>query len=70
MSGIMSSRHYISDIMTGSSSTQLINEDFGKYGSDLPIFSFYETLQMKLGISSSLIVEKSSAILGKALGSC
>lgn len=63
----MSSRHYITDITTGSTSAQLINEDFGKHASDLPIFSFYETLQMKLGISSSLIVEKSSAILGRAL---
>lgn len=67
ISGIMSSRHYITDITTGSTSAQLINEDFGKHASDLPIFSFYETLQMKLGISSSLIVEKNSAILGRAL---
>lgn len=66
----MSSRHYITDITTGSTSAQVINEDFAKHGSDLPIFSFYETLQMKLGISSSLIVEKSSAILGRALCSC
>jgi len=66
----MSSRQYITDITTGSISAQLIDEDFGKHASDLPIFSFYETLQMKLGISSSLIVEKSSAILGRALCSC
>ncbi len=66
----MSSRQYLTDITTGSISAQLINEDFEKYASDLPIFSFYETLQMKLGISSSLVVEKSSAILGKALCSC
>ncbi|KAI2615430.1 NACHT and WD domain protein [Hypoxylon sp. NC1633] len=31
---------------------------------DTAIFSFYETLRMNLGFSSSLIVEKSSAILG------
>ena len=66
----MSSRHYITDITTGSISAQLVNEDFGKHASDLPIFSFYETLQMKLGISFSLIVEKSSAILGRALCCC
>jgi hypothetical protein len=70
ISGIMSSRHYITDITTDSTSAQLINEDFGRHASDLPIFSFYETLQMKLGISSSLIVEKSSAILGRILCSC
>ncbi len=66
----MSSRYYITDITTGSTSAQLINEDFGKHAGGLPIFSFYETLEMKLGISSSLIVEKSSAILGRALCSC
>ena len=70
ISGIMSSRHYITDIMTDSESAQQVNEDFGKVASDLPIFSFYETLQMKLGISSSLIVEKSSAILGRSLCLC
>ncbi|RYP87389.1 hypothetical protein DL770_004801 [Monosporascus sp. CRB-9-2] len=64
MSGVMSSRHYITDLTTGSASTELINNDFGKYANDLQIFSFYETMRMNLGISSILIVEKSSAILG------
>ncbi|KAI1455463.1 NACHT and WD domain protein [Annulohypoxylon moriforme] len=64
VSGIMSSRQYIDDLTTGSTSTSLINDDFGKYANDTRIFSFYETLRMSLGISSSLIVEKSSAILG------
>ncbi|KAI0839441.1 NACHT and WD domain protein [Hypoxylon sp. FL0890] len=63
-SGIMSSRQYIDDLTTGSTSTELINNDFGKYANDIPIFSFYETLRMNLGFSSSLIVEKNSAILG------
>lgn len=66
----MSSHHYITDITTGSTSAQLINEDFGKHASDLTIFSFYETLQMKLGITSSMIVEKSSAILGRVFCLC
>ncbi|RYP60677.1 hypothetical protein DL769_008016 [Monosporascus sp. CRB-8-3] len=65
VSGVMSSRHYITDLTTGSTSTELINNDFGKYANDLQIFSFYETIRMNLGISSSLIVEKSSAILGE-----
>ncbi|KAI0132592.1 NACHT and WD domain protein [Xylariales sp. AK1849] len=63
ISGILSPRDYITDLTAGSTSAQLINEDFGRYANDLTIFSFYETLQMKLGISSSLVVEKSSAIL-------
>ncbi|KAG8531678.1 uncharacterized protein KY384_003310 [Bacidia gigantensis] len=66
VSGIMSSRHYITDITTGSLSAQLINEEFEKAASDLRIFSFYETLPMKIGLSSKLIVEKRSAILGTA----
>ncbi|OTA96815.1 hypothetical protein M434DRAFT_392501 [Hypoxylon sp. CO27-5] len=64
LSGIMSSRPYITDLTTGSTSTKLINDDFGKYANELPIFSFYETLGMNLGVSSGLIVERSSAILG------
>ncbi|KAI1501045.1 hypothetical protein F5X99DRAFT_418835 [Biscogniauxia marginata] len=48
------------DLMTGSTSAQLINEDFGKFAHDLPIFSFYETLPMSIG----LIVQKHLAILG------
>lgn len=62
----MSSRHYITDIITGSLSVQAINDDFSKCAHDLPIFSFYETLRMSLGISSILVVEKNSAILGMA----
>ncbi|KAI1212053.1 uncharacterized protein F4807DRAFT_386607 [Annulohypoxylon truncatum] len=62
----MSSRKYIDDLTTGSTSTSLINDDFGKYANGTQIFSFYETLRMNLGISSSLIVEGSSAVLGKS----
>ncbi len=65
VSGVMSSRHYITDLTTGSTSTELINNDFGRYANDLQIFSFYGTLRMNLGIPTTLIVEKSSAILGE-----
>ncbi|KAJ9155418.1 GPI inositol-deacylase [Pleurostoma richardsiae] len=64
VSGILSSRDYIRDLTAGSTSAQLINNEFGKYAHDLPIFSFYETLRMSLGLSSSLIVDKNSAVLG------
>ncbi|KAF9893519.1 hypothetical protein FE257_010831 [Aspergillus nanangensis] len=64
ISGVGSSRHYIHDLSTSSASAKLINEDFGKYASDIPIFSFYETLRMSMGVTSALIVEKNSAILG------
>ncbi|KUI53165.1 Vegetative incompatibility protein HET-E-1 [Cytospora mali] len=63
VSGVLSPRHYITDLVAGSTSAQLINEDFGRHASDLPVFSFYETLRMSIGISSFLIVNRSSAIL-------
>ncbi|KAK1764024.1 hypothetical protein QBC33DRAFT_548570 [Phialemonium atrogriseum] len=65
VSGIMSSRHYLADLATGSTSIQLINDDFERCAHDLPIFTFYETLGMLPAISSALIVEKNSAILGR-----
>ncbi|KAH8907338.1 NACHT and WD domain protein [Coniochaeta sp. PMI_546] len=64
MTGILSSRDYIKDLTTGSRSAQLINDEFGKYAHVLPIFSFYETLRMNLGLSSTLIVKPDSAVLG------
>ncbi|ROV96972.1 hypothetical protein VSDG_04162 [Cytospora chrysosperma] len=64
VSGVLSPRHYISDLVTGSTSAQLINEDFARYASELPVFSFYETLRMSIGISSCIIVDKISAVLG------
>lgn len=63
VSGVMSSRHYISDLRTGSVSIQAINDQFGEHAHDLPIFSFYETLKTNLGISI-VVVNKESAVLG------
>ncbi|KAI5921828.1 hypothetical protein F4810DRAFT_712067 [Camillea tinctor] len=60
ISGVLSSRQYITDLTIGSTSAQLINEEFSRLAHDLPIFSFYETLAMGPG----LIVQKHSAILG------
>ncbi|KAI1329481.1 hypothetical protein F5Y16DRAFT_99678 [Xylariaceae sp. FL0255] len=60
VSGFSSSREYISDLRIGSTSAVRINEEFGKYAYDLPIYSFYETLRTGPG----LIVKKDSAVLG------
>lgn len=62
--GISSSRGYIDDLTVGSKSTQLINEEFGTAIADLSIYSFYETLQSSIGVSSTIIVPKDSAVLG------
>jgi hypothetical protein len=32
----------------------------------LPIFSFFETLRTNIGVSSALIVDKASAVLGRS----
>lgn len=63
--GISSSRAYIDDLTIGSKATQLINEEFASCIASLPIFSFYETLQTSIGVSSTIIVDKDSAVLGK-----
>jgi pimeloyl-ACP methyl ester carboxylesterase len=60
----MNARQYINDLMTGSTSTLLINDDFADCARELPIFSFFETLKTKMGFASGLIVEKNSAVLG------
>ncbi|KAI0802817.1 NACHT and WD domain protein [Xylaria sp. FL0064] len=64
ITGITSSREYISELSKGSTSAQLINKDFGRHGSDLQIYSFYETLETSVGVSSFLVVDKESAVLG------
>lgn len=63
--GISSSREYIDDLTVGSKSTQLINEEFGSCVANLSLFSFYETIQTSIGVSSTIIVDKDSAVLGE-----
>lgn len=62
--GISSSKEYVKDLTVGSTSTKLINLEFGKFAHDLLIYSFYETQPTNLGVSSALIVDKNSAVLG------
>lgn len=64
LAGAASSRDYIHDLTKGSASTRTINEDFAQYAKTLSIYSFYETMPLSLGVTSSLIVEKDSAVLG------
>lgn len=60
-----SSREYIDDLTIGSKSTQLINEEFKSSLENLSVFSFYETLPTSIGMSSTIIVDKDSAVLGE-----
>ncbi|KEZ42265.1 hypothetical protein SAPIO_CDS6124 [Scedosporium apiospermum] len=63
MTGLSTAREYVKDLTAGSTSTQLINDEFGKFAHELAIYSFYETLETKIGVSSALIVDKTSAVL-------
>lgn len=63
-SGALSSRQYITDLERNSPQTQTINDEFRNFADDLMLYSFYETTKTSLGITSNMIVEKDSAILG------
>lgn len=63
LTGLTSTREYVKDLTTGSTSAYLINNDFARYVDDLTIYSFCETLPTISG-SSGLIVDKASSILG------
>ncbi|KAL2108516.1 hypothetical protein VUR80DRAFT_3732 [Thermomyces stellatus] len=65
VSGV-SSKQYVKDLTSGSMSTKLLNYEFGKFAQDLMIYSYYETQETKLGVSSGLIVDRDSAVLGPA----
>lgn len=64
---LLSSRDYLKDLATGSTSIRLINDEFGQRAPDLPIFSFFETLKMSVGVTSDIIVPRDSAVLGMKL---
>ncbi len=65
ITGILSKRRYINDLTTGSVSIQGVNDEFEKHAHELAIFSFFEGLGTRIGISSALVVEEASAVLGK-----
>ncbi|KLJ12361.1 hypothetical protein EMPG_09526 [Blastomyces silverae] len=58
------SRSYVSDLERRSSTIMDINGQFRLYGSDLEIWSFYETMPLTIGFFSKIIVSKDFAILG------
>ncbi|CAH0027950.1 unnamed protein product [Clonostachys rhizophaga] len=59
-----SSPNYVKDLELDSVATQVLNEDFSKQAHDIHIYSFYETKEMKLGMTSGIVVPRNSAILG------
>jgi len=59
-----SQKPFVSDLERNSVMISLINDEFRHYSSGLKLFSFYETVETSLGLSSALIVTKDSATLG------
>ena len=65
---IFTPRAYIADLEKNSPTLQVITDEFVKYADILQIWSFYETLKTKItAISSVMIVEPKSAILGRTI---
>lgn len=64
-STVFSSRQYITDILKGSPSLQTINDEFRAFTGKVELWSFYETIKTRTGVTSSiLIVDRDSAVLG------
>ena len=68
--GVLSARPYVADLERNSASAQKINRDFEMYAQDVALWSFFETLKTSLGITSSMIVDRDSAILGRYIPYC
>jgi hypothetical protein len=58
------SRTHGIDLERGSGALQSINEEFQQYSGDIDLWSFYETQKLKIGVFSTLVVDKFSATLG------
>ncbi|KAK6076047.1 NACHT and WD domain-containing protein [Seiridium cupressi] len=58
------SKQYVTELSKHGSFLRTVNEQFRHIADRLEIFSFYETLQTSLGVSSSMVLEEESAKLG------
>jgi hypothetical protein len=52
------------DLERASGAIQSINEEFRQYSGDIDLWSFYETQKLKIGVFSTLVIDKFSATLG------
>ena len=65
ISGVLSAKPYVGDLERNSASAQIINNDFRNcINDDVSLWSFFETVETGMGVTSSLIVDRESAILG------
>ena len=64
-STLLTARNYVADLGKNSASTQIISDEFKNHADRIQLWSFYETVKMRLGATAPiLIVEPDSAILG------
>ncbi|KUI66050.1 Vegetative incompatibility protein HET-E-1 [Cytospora mali] len=59
-----SAKDYVSELARRSPTINELNESFRHHSSGLKVFSFYETLSTAIGPLSTMIVDKTSSVLG------
>jgi pimeloyl-ACP methyl ester carboxylesterase len=60
---------FVTDLLRGSDTTNLLNEEFRHVYQGMSLYSFVETVPMTWHVGSGLIVERDSAVMGKILSS-
>lgn len=60
----MTTRPYVKDLSKNSQSLQIVNDEFRHFSEDVRLWSFYETMKTNMGLTSTLIVERDSSVLG------
>jgi hypothetical protein len=58
------SRPYISNLERGSESSKRLNDAFRHYCNDLILYSYFETVESRIGVSSSTLVDRDSSVMG------
>lgn len=58
------SRQYINDLMKGSPQLRIIDDEFRWHSEKLQFWTFYESLETRIGTSSMFLVDRESATLG------
>jgi len=61
-STVLTSRQYITDLNKNSPALSAINDEFRFVADRLKIWSLYETVKTRIGTSTTLIVDKGSAV--------
>ena len=60
-----SPKSFVTDLLRGSETTNILNEEFRHAYQGITVYSFVETVPMSWHVGSGLIVERDSAVMGK-----